>query len=860
MRNSFYPRHIQSPAHVQPTFRAPAHKHAHHLHSIPPREKSTRTLIIDHLLWVHARTRFAQARAELGMTDPSGGPSSSAYSHRRRPENYDEDEQALSDGEDLSHLKSRRRWDNYDNDDRNPRQDLALAQSLRLRAEGLESVINSMLDQPPPHHSVQADIDRPGSPRIVSGTHPHTLPNGVRLRLALGTVVNDLFARQPPPQPYRHTHPPKEPHPHHSTHHLDLPEALIPLVPLSGAFSSSTSPAPRPTPSPSTVSHYTSGADPSTANSPPSLRCPRHLHTGCQICVDARTSSRPSHNHRRSSNNLSCKQPQFDGNLSGWQDGSGIGSGLLRPGIRGNALRRRVYDDANNHNNDRRNSPPGGNTKLSRLLPRFLKLSALVAVELGQEAREDEEEEEEDVADWQKVLNNGSKPRPRPPPLSSNKGKQKDEEENKDLLLNNAHRPTREWYMLLAGLLTRAVLEGYLSAGWRGTRPVECLLLVGIQGESGGLLGTRGRGIGDRGRIERRVSGGVGGQGSSDRIDNEEDKSEVGGDEEEFRELDPDGLPSLGHALRVLFPSLRNNGIINESSLRQHFQQQQSQSQSQQRQSTSRTRNLGQAEAEYELEMYNRLHHFYDIPESTPDLSTHLEDLAWSYPAEPVERAAVRFCEAVARWRGKPELETYKKKPSIVHVSSASPPPVVHRRPHHPPPPPPPPHQQQQYSLDSLAEMMSQQQHQHQSHPLPPPQPPQPQLQRQGTTSTSSSPSLPSSLHPLHPSHHPFPSVGDEPVGQRRQQGCRPLIDIYFSPSPSPSPSLGYMGAMTRPMTTSSTVSTNSSMGMTGMMGMNAGGGTMGVGMRRGSGGGVKRSRGDDGGGGGGMVKRFHQM
>lgn len=34
-------------------FKAPAHKHAHHLHSIPPKEKSTRTLIIDHLLWVH---------------------------------------------------------------------------------------------------------------------------------------------------------------------------------------------------------------------------------------------------------------------------------------------------------------------------------------------------------------------------------------------------------------------------------------------------------------------------------------------------------------------------------------------------------------------------------------------------------------------------------------------------------------------------------------------------------------------------------------------------------------------------------------------------------------------------------------
>ena len=41
---------------AQSSFRAPAHKHAHHLHSIPPREKSTRTLIIDHMLWVHGGT------------------------------------------------------------------------------------------------------------------------------------------------------------------------------------------------------------------------------------------------------------------------------------------------------------------------------------------------------------------------------------------------------------------------------------------------------------------------------------------------------------------------------------------------------------------------------------------------------------------------------------------------------------------------------------------------------------------------------------------------------------------------------------------------------------------------------------
>lgn len=43
-----------------------------------------------------------------------------------------------------------------------------------------------------------------------------------------------------------------------------------------------------------------------------------------------------------------------------------------------------------------------------------------------------------------------------------------------------------------------------------------------------------------------------------------------------------------------------------------------------------------------------------------------MEDLAWQYPAEAVERAACRFCEAVARWRGKPELETVRIAPSLL--------------------------------------------------------------------------------------------------------------------------------------------------------------------------------------------------
>ena len=49
------------------SYKAPAHKHAHHLHSIPPREKTAKTLILDHMLWQHIRARFLQARSELGL-------------------------------------------------------------------------------------------------------------------------------------------------------------------------------------------------------------------------------------------------------------------------------------------------------------------------------------------------------------------------------------------------------------------------------------------------------------------------------------------------------------------------------------------------------------------------------------------------------------------------------------------------------------------------------------------------------------------------------------------------------------------------------------------------------------------------
>ncbi|OAX41438.1 hypothetical protein K503DRAFT_797969 [Rhizopogon vinicolor AM-OR11-026] len=669
-------------------FKAPAHKHAHHLHSIPPREKSTRTLIIDHMLWVHGRTRFTQARAELGMTDRTGGPSSSNYRYCERPESYDEEDEVLSDGENVELLKAREGGPghphNDDEDNRRQKQDLTLARSLRLRAIGLEKVVTSMLDQPPPVHPILDDdpttpptspkrpesFQSPQSPQRTS--HPHTLPNGVRLRLALGTVINDLFARQAPPPPYRHHH---HPPPIFVSNGSDqtsssgltpgnspaiqkaspisgssissasgaigsLPPSVLLLSQVSAAalpqtillprddFRAPTSPMQAPNMVQSRVqSHnrrtqfmpnnrvyamYMEGADPSTANSPPGLRCPRHLHTGCEICVAAKHSSKapggsgrarapPAATGSRSfgdweggSGDFGRSMGDSGGGIAGWQDGPGIGSGLAQPGVEGSVLRRKsrwFMTDA-----DGEHSGAGaGNTRLSELIPRFLRLSALVAKELGQELGDDEYD-----SDWQRERSNADMSAQSPTsPRSSNFSRRSQVFEAPPL------RPSREWYMLFAGLLSRATLEGYLTGGWWGLEAVECLLSVGL-----------GVSVDEFGQVD---------------LPDDADSA--------FEWFEPDDLPTLKEAARIMFPALRTarNGIPIQRE---------------------------GAEAEFEAEMDERLRRFYTIPPLTPDLSTHMEDLAWHYPAEPVERSALRFCEAIAKWRGKPELETYKKKQS----------------------------------------------------------------------------------------------------------------------------------------------------------------------------------------------------
>lgn len=76
--------------------------------------------------------------------------------------------------------------------------------------------------------------------------------------------------------------------------------------------------------------------------------------------------------------------------VTGWQDGSGIGSGLARPDVDGCVLRRKSWSAVGLPASTGAPGTGAGNTNLSELIPRFLRLSALVAMELGNEARDEE--------------------------------------------------------------------------------------------------------------------------------------------------------------------------------------------------------------------------------------------------------------------------------------------------------------------------------------------------------------------------------------------------------------------------------------------------------------------------------------
>ncbi|KEP51680.1 hypothetical protein V565_057630 [Rhizoctonia solani 123E] len=638
--------------HAPATYIPPAHPHSHHLHSIPPRDKSTRTLILDHLLWMHARARFGAARGELGVGT--------------RP-HFDAKDACLETLEDhgvmglglfeegldkLSYPDTKPTDPDPDGLALGP-PDLALATAYRAKATGLEKVLTAMLDQSPVPDPTPDDDDMVVDSGLSSGsvTCSHKLPNSVRLRLALSLLANELFSPEPEPP---------------STSAPQAPPALLSLAQLAPPPPASLLCPPSPPVTLPSFQQFTSGApaipqsifnsiprgqgvegpwtyprtgpapayfrdgvleDPYT---PQTQRCVRHLSRTCQAPTCAYVPAPLS---------SASSRPAM---VLGVQPGrtSTIGAGLGRSGGPPLRLARTDNTQTRRMSMSMSVSPPTvglgisgtvpQDSRLTALISRFLRLSALVAIELGREARGEED-------------GFGTRSAPSPPPaaikipnagpyLPASSGSSTDGSDDESpnprkrtvyvggrpiagsvragkLAKPSVHahaRPTRVWYALLCGLVTRACLEGYLMRGWKSTLGAEILFRIGAKPD---------------------------GPSDGQRKFTPQEERDLGAYEAREKALaamyDPDEMPSLDEAGRILFA--RGNGEGSEE------------------------------EEEWEREIKCRLVEFTTVPNDIPSLGTHLESLASRYPTEPVERAALRFCESVARWRGKPELETYKK-------------------------------------------------------------------------------------------------------------------------------------------------------------------------------------------------------
>ena len=204
------------------------------------------------------------------------------------------------------------------------------------------------------------------------------------------------------------------------------------------------------------------------------------------------------------------------GGITGFAEGVGVGSGLVRSGG-GTLLRREIIsppppkplDDDETYLTDHlwTRTQGDGDTILTGLIPRFVRLSALIALELGWEISAEA--------------------------TGSVSGTDNNDGQRATAPAGTALVPTVQWYLLLAGLLTRAVFEGYLTAEWRGLEPLQVLLGFGL--------------------------GGIAISHADDNDDGAVRRSRAIAADEKYVEFEPDGMPSLSDAVDVLFLSRRAN-------------------------------------------------------------------------------------------------------------------------------------------------------------------------------------------------------------------------------------------------------------------------------------------------------------
>jgi len=216
-----------------------------------------------------------------------------------------------------------------------------------------------------------------------------------------------------------------------------------------------------------------------------------------------------------------------------------------------------------------------GTTNLVDLIQRFLRLSALVAMELGLEA---DERGSVGAPQWNTNDTQNQAPSPqkgkgrevstssfdhRSPTLSPPRerdnsspdgpGSGSDNGEKIQMQLY-ALRPSSEWYALCAGLLTRAVLEGYVCGGWKGLGALETLMKVG--------LGLRPEVLNIP--TEDSPNSSLGGDVESSTQQyhhhhhhHNQHNQHNHNHHNPYEEFDPDDFPTITESAKVLFPSLR---------------------------------------------------------------------------------------------------------------------------------------------------------------------------------------------------------------------------------------------------------------------------------------------------------------
>lgn len=226
-----------------------------------------------------------------------------------------------------------------------------------------------------------------------------------------------------------------------------------------------------------------------------------------------------------------------------------------------------------------------------------------------------------------------------------------------------ALRPSSEWYGLCAGLLTRAVLEGYVCSGWRGLGALETLMKVGL-GLRPDVLNIP---------TEDTPSPLVEGNGESSAHQyynhHNSDHNHHHHQDSTYEEFDPDDFPTITESAKVLFPSLRQRatsinslGLIEQQEIMKEAPEQEYEYDMEERLSRVSVCSISWITWVFVLTVIAQ---FYDVQHTSPDLLTHLEDISWQYPTEPLERAMLRFFEAISKWRGKPELETVSPSTSV---------------------------------------------------------------------------------------------------------------------------------------------------------------------------------------------------